>query len=130
MRSQGLVTSSRSQDWKLGSASQGFSRSISCEPVRHIQHQELGSWGVEGVSPCALSLQLFPLSASGGCSGLEDQAELLGIQAERGKPMQTKVIDPLENSFPLLLFRHHFYLFCETNIHENHAASSALYAIV
>ena len=95
-----------------------------------VSHRGSQAWQCGAVSPCALSLQLFPLSASGGCSGLEDQAELLGIQAERGKPMQTKVIDPLENSFPLLLFRHHFYLFCETNIHEKHAASSALYAIV
>lgn len=71
------------------------------------------AWQRGADSLCALSLQLFPLSASGGCSGLEDQAELLGIQAERGKPMQIKVINPLENSFPLLLSRHHFFLFSD-----------------
>jgi hypothetical protein len=40
----------------------------------------------EADSQDGLAFQLFPLAASGGCSGLEDQAELLGIQAERGKP--------------------------------------------
>lgn len=91
----GLRTPSRSQDWKLGSVSQCFltlhflwtslSHAVPGAWSRDAEDRSRGARCVE-LMQTALSPQLFPLSAPGGCSGLEDQAELLGVQAERGKP--------------------------------------------
>lgn len=45
-----------------------------------------------------LSLQLLPVPAAGGCRGVEDQAELLGVAPQRGECDQHAATAPLSGS--------------------------------
>ena len=50
--------------------------------------------------PLSVHPQLLPLPAAGGCRGLENQAELLGVKATRSKSQQILIFGFYEHIHP------------------------------